>query len=210
MIIYLITNRVNNKQYVGQTRSSLRKRFNQHCDIRNKTAISYAIRKYGKENFSIEALCENINNLDELNKLEIQYIKDLNTISPNGYNVESGGRCSSPSEETKRKISKANRGRKIIWTHKISGGVKKLWQDSEYREKQTKQRHEKRGKYREGIVREKLRKKIDLENFKIDYRNYMSLSDIQKKYEISLPTVYKIIEREQIEKRGHKCNNKNI
>lgn len=210
MTIYLITNRVNRKQYVGQTKSSLKRRFNQHCDKRNKTAISYAILKYGRENFSIEVIRENVNSMDELNELEIRYIKDLNTISPNGYNVEYGGKCSPPSEETKRKISKANRGRKIIWTDKISSGVKKLWQDSEYREKQTKQRYEKRGKYREGIVREKLRKKIDLENFKIDYRNYMSLFDIQKKYEISLPTVYRIIKREQIGKRGHKCNNKNI
>ena len=92
MIIYKLTNKVNNKVYIGQTRSSMKKRFSQHCETRNKTAIGLAIKKYGVDNFEYSVLCENIETLEKLNKKEIEYINLYNSISPNGYNIESGGK----------------------------------------------------------------------------------------------------------------------
>lgn len=89
--IYLITNNINGKQYVGQTIMTLTQRWNKHLSVsrtENPTGIAAAIKKYGKENFSIEliATCK----VEDLNDLEIYYIKKYNTYS-NGYNLTLGG-----------------------------------------------------------------------------------------------------------------------
>lgn len=54
MIIYKVTNIINNKIYIGQTIHSLNIRKSQHersHEYGYKTAFSNAIKKYGKENF---------------------------------------------------------------------------------------------------------------------------------------------------------------
>jgi group I intron endonuclease len=116
MIIYKITNNINSKIYIGQTIDSLDKRWKRHnwkCTTnRNAMAITSAIKKYGKENFTIEEI-DKAENLTELNEKEVYYIKLYNSISPNGYNLTSGGDNKRLSEETKIKISKSNKGRKI-------------------------------------------------------------------------------------------------
>lgn len=206
MIIYKITNKITGKIYIGQTKSSLKRRFNQHCEKRNTTVISMAIKKYGRENFQCEILHENILTLEELNQKEIESILKYDSISPNGYNVEYGGNQSPQSEATRLKKSQKLKGRKIEWSDKIRSSVANLWKDDEYRDRQTKQRYTKRGNYRRGIKKDKLKKQIDVEGFKTDYHNFMNLKDISKKYNISVNTIYQIIKRENIKKRGYKCN----
>lgn len=83
--IYLITNLINRKQYVGQTVKSIKHRFKQHCKI-SKSYISKAIKKYGKENFIIKEI-DIAYSQQELNKLEGVHITCLNTLVPNGYNL---------------------------------------------------------------------------------------------------------------------------
>ena len=60
--IYLITNKINKKQYVGQTGISIEERWRKHIDnsknCPNKQIITMAIAKYGQENFSIEELAK--------------------------------------------------------------------------------------------------------------------------------------------------------
>lgn len=85
--IYVITNTINNKQYVGQSLNS-QKRFYQHCKESSDTLISRAIKKYGAENFTLEVLEEQIPNYNER---EIYWIQKLNTQKPNGYNLTPGG-----------------------------------------------------------------------------------------------------------------------
>jgi group I intron endonuclease len=115
MIIYKITNNINNKIYIGQTIEDLKKRWSRHnwtCTKgRNAMAITNAIIKYGKENFIIEQI-DTANTIDELNDKEIYYINKLNSLSPNGYNLTTGGGNKRLSEETKRKISESNKGKK--------------------------------------------------------------------------------------------------
>ena len=53
-IIYKITNRINNKSYIGQTNQELDKRIMQH--IRNASKIGETIIKYGIENFDIDII----------------------------------------------------------------------------------------------------------------------------------------------------------
>lgn len=62
-IIYIITNDINNKVYIGQTIQELQKRWHRHCQkscskAERRMAIKQAILKYGKEHFKIQELCK--------------------------------------------------------------------------------------------------------------------------------------------------------
>jgi hypothetical protein len=118
MLIYKITNNINNKVYIGQTTyDSLLERIDQYKKEYkyrpNSRPIIKAMVKYGWENFSWEILTTT-NNKEELDKLERYYIAQYHSLcSENGYNIELGG--SGPgthSEDTKRKISEAQLGEK--------------------------------------------------------------------------------------------------
>lgn len=87
--IYKITNKLNNKVYVGQS-NNIERRFAEHKHKRNGVnfPIGLAIRKYGKENFAFEILEEC--SLEDLNKKEAYWIKKLNAYTE-GYNCNIGG-----------------------------------------------------------------------------------------------------------------------
>ncbi len=61
--------------------------------------LNNSIKKYGSNNFKIELLKECLT--EELNYYETFYIHELNTLSPNGYNLTTGGSNGRNSEETK-------------------------------------------------------------------------------------------------------------
>lgn len=105
--IYKITNTINNKIYIGQTRSHrLNKdkyrpfgsmgRFKDHvneCYSKKKSCCKYlnsAILKYGEEHFVCEKLTEC--HVDKLDETEINYISEYNSKYPNGYNLTDGGK----------------------------------------------------------------------------------------------------------------------
>jgi len=93
MVIYKITNRLNGKPYIGQTRQPLEKRFLQHAAA--KTPLGDAMRKCGLENFTIEVVEECAT--PELTKeRERFWIKVLKCKVPNGYNQSDGGESCSP------------------------------------------------------------------------------------------------------------------
>lgn len=123
--IYLVKNKTNGKKYVGQAMKYVSKNKNKwgtigrwkshirealsgkkdHCLLLNQ-----AIRKYGKKNFTIYKLCDC--HLDNINQLEIEYIKKHNTLSPNGYNLKTGGSNGKDSLLTKQKKSNSRKGLK--------------------------------------------------------------------------------------------------
>ena len=96
MYIYLITNLVNNKKYVGQT-SDYQRRMRQH-KTQNDQLIDQKIQQYGINNFSFEILEENLSP-EEANEKEKYYIKVFNSLIPNGYNIHTGGKNNSIGEE---------------------------------------------------------------------------------------------------------------
>jgi group I intron endonuclease len=108
-VIYVITNTVNGKQYVGQTRHAIEQRWRDHVWYAQKGNLTRplprAINKYGIKAFTIEQIDE-AETLEDLNKREIHHIARLKTLSPNGYNLTSGGDYFVFSEETKKKISR--------------------------------------------------------------------------------------------------------
>lgn len=93
-IIYIITNSINDKVYIGQTIQSLKDRWYEHCRkacSKNEADmhIKRAIFKYGKENFNIKELekCT----VKELDEREIYYISLYNSFAK-GYNNTKGGK----------------------------------------------------------------------------------------------------------------------
>lgn len=116
MIIYLFTNTINGKRYVGQTTQPIEKRYWQHENDAMVKKLPYplhcAIRKYGMHNFKMKILSR-CWSMEEMNHREGYYIKLFNTIVGNkkGYNVLLGGSNSKRSDETKKKMSIAFTGR---------------------------------------------------------------------------------------------------
>jgi group I intron endonuclease len=113
MIIYKITNLLNNKIYVGQTVQPLHKRWTRHCSPHSEcTYLKNAIAKYGKENFKIENIKE-CNSLKQMNYWESFYIILFNSTNKYiGYNCNYGGDNKALTQETKQKISKSMSGYK--------------------------------------------------------------------------------------------------
>lgn len=99
--IYCITNKVNGKKYIGQTKTDISTRWRGHkSDVTNpnaqKFAIHLAMQKYGIDNFDIQQIEELENSEIEelsniLNDKEKYYINFFQTIAPNGYNLTEGG-----------------------------------------------------------------------------------------------------------------------
>ncbi len=92
--IYVITNDVNGKQYVGKTNFSLERRFREHiADSKrercNKRPLYSAMNKYGIEHFHIEKLEEC--SAEDSSKREEYWIAKLNTYGHTGYNATRGG-----------------------------------------------------------------------------------------------------------------------
>jgi group I intron endonuclease len=89
-IIYIATNLVNGKQYVGQTVRSIKDRIYEHKTRNKKTCPVFhsAIVKYNISSFKWVYFEYPIENLDWAENF---WIKTLDTISPNGYNLDSGG-----------------------------------------------------------------------------------------------------------------------
>jgi hypothetical protein len=139
--IYIMTCIVNNKQYVGQTLSH-RKNHNKYrphnskgrvkdhfCEaikntrINGCTYLNQAIRKYTPENFKYEVLERCL--IADIDELEIKYIAKYNTLSPNGYNLTSGGRAAvkwtNNKEISRNEIGiniPSKRGREFGYKHK--------------------------------------------------------------------------------------------
>lgn len=105
MIIYKITNLINNKVYIGQTICSLGKRWREHRCFSSHSVLSRAIKKYGPENFKIEEI-DGANAQDELNYREnFWIIKHQSYKSENGYNIKLGGSSGKQTEKIRQKIS---------------------------------------------------------------------------------------------------------
>ena len=106
--IYKITNKLNGKVYIGQTIKSLKERFEKHCwgttekdQYHLNMAIKKAIRKYGKENFTIE-LIEEVETT-KLDEREVYWISFYDSYNK-GYNCTLGGQ------------NGATRSTKLSWT----------------------------------------------------------------------------------------------
>ena len=146
--IYVITNTINNKKYVGQTRSHRLNhnkyrpfgyigRFKDHineCYSKKKNCCNYlnsALLKYDVNTFTCEKLLEC--SPDKLDEYEIKYIKEYNTKYPNGYNLTDGGKTCRYVRVDKSLVSFAERKKDVkrseITKQRISEGIKEALKD---------------------------------------------------------------------------------
>lgn len=85
MQIYIITNKINGKIYIGQDSKDDPNYFG------SGIVINKAIKKYGRENF-IKDILQECNSKDEMNSAEIFWISEFNSNNSNiGYNLSPGG-----------------------------------------------------------------------------------------------------------------------
>jgi group I intron endonuclease len=111
--IYKITS-PSGKSYIGQT-IEFEKRMKAHSLNRKKTKLNGSIKKYGWEAHVVDILWEGECADEQLNTLEIEFIKLYDTFH-NGLNLTEGGegvRGFNHSEETRAKIREA-RSRQVI------------------------------------------------------------------------------------------------
>jgi len=118
--IYLITNLITKKVYVGQTLNYMKRMKEHEYNGKNpKYYFSHAIRKYGWENFKPEILIDEVPE-EDLDNLEINYIDFYNSFGPGGYNLTQGGGGMSGykfTEEQRMAQSKA-----MTKNHNVEGG----------------------------------------------------------------------------------------
>jgi group I intron endonuclease len=107
-IVYLTTNKINGKKYVG---SHIEKSSNDNY-LGSGKYFKRALQKYGFDNFSREIL-EECNSIEEARLLEEQYIREFNTLDPDGYNISPKGGLGymgSHSDCTRKKLGRNMKG----------------------------------------------------------------------------------------------------
>lgn len=181
--VYLARCNVNGKGYVGKSKYGIEFRKSGHQkDSENRSPLLFhrAIRKHGWDSFEWTILYEDDDNDREwLGWWEQKFIRELKTKTPNGYNMTDGGdggdvfsgrkhtveakekmrkAALSMSDDTKRKIGIASRGRRHSeeTKEKMSESQKKRRPDSD--ETRIKKGNGRRGK----PVSEETKKKISL------------------------------------------------
>lgn len=117
MLIYKVTNQINQKSYVGKTELPFNIRKNNHLsDTRRGCQFAFhrALRKHGEENFLWEIIEDGIEDKTLLDEKERYYIALYKSFGPKGYNMSEGGEGQTgwvPSEETRAKWSEQRKGR---------------------------------------------------------------------------------------------------
>lgn len=106
--IYAVKCVPNGKAYVGQTTRSVTARFAEHI-ARGSYAIGAAVRKHGRDAFTVTAL-EHCETRADLDAAEAFWIEWYGTAAPAGYNLKAGGQASNHSPLTRAKISASRKG----------------------------------------------------------------------------------------------------
>lgn len=113
--VYVHTNKINGKKYVGVTGQDPEKRWNNGKGYTKRQPHMYnAIQKWGWDNFEHQILISDIS-VEDASFIEQALIAEWNLQDPQyGYNAQSGGLTHATlSDEIKEKISKAHKGRKF-------------------------------------------------------------------------------------------------
>lgn len=160
--IYVITNTVNGKQYVGQTTLSVERRWTEHCrrsrkQSRECSAPYPAIRSYGVVSFVVEAHAIVVGTQADLDAAERAAIATVGTLVPRGYNLSAGGFGVGPLHpDTKAKLRAFNLGKRLTPEHrsKMSASHAGHIVSAETR---TKLSATHKGRHRSGLARAKMR-----------------------------------------------------
>ena len=103
--IYLTTNTLNGKIYVGQHKAEDFESWYLGSGIH----IRNAVKKYGRGNFSVK-LIDTAESKEELNEKEVYWIKELDSRNPDvGYNLAKGGAGHEMSGDSRKRMSEARK-----------------------------------------------------------------------------------------------------
>jgi predicted XRE-type DNA-binding protein len=126
LIVYVLTNKIDHKQYVGQTRWTPALRVAgllwraRHMPA--ECPIGTALHEFGRVNFTSHIIASGLTS-DEADYLERYLIRTLGTLAPNGYNLSPGGqRNRVMPESTRAKLSR--RPVTVEWRERISRACK--------------------------------------------------------------------------------------
>lgn len=110
--VYMHTNKVNGKKYIGQTKMKPEERWGSKGHrYRECTHFFNAIKKWGFDNFEHEIVYSGLSHI-EANEKEQELIELYNTRNLKyGYNLREGGSNGGLSEESKRKLSELRKGK---------------------------------------------------------------------------------------------------
>ena len=119
-IIYLLTNKVNSKVYIGVT-NNYTKRMREHKGTYNNYLISKAIKKHGWNNFNSQILLETEDAEFAYKVAESSFIQQYQSNNPEkGYNLTEGGQGTlgfSPTPETRQRMREKKLGKKLTTEH---------------------------------------------------------------------------------------------
>jgi|AntAceMinimDraft_18_1070375.scaffolds.fasta_scaffold18736_2 group I intron endonuclease len=203
--VYLTTNLINRKQYVG---SHIANNINEDEYLGSGILFNKAIKKYGKENFKRKIL-ENTKTRNEAFLLEEFYIRKYNTLKPNGYNLSPTGGLGIPgclTEESRlkrnKKISSTLKGRKLPkeTKRKIS---KILLEKNMIRSEETKRKISKANKNRKHTKKSKKNMSLGHIGIKMPKRNlYVLISPEKEKFKFKGEEIlYKFIKEKKMSLR---------
>ena len=147
--VYMHTNKINGKRYVGITSLLPIRRWGLSGQGYKTQYFKRAIDKYGWDNFEHEVLFENIQK-EEAKEIEMELILKYKTKNKNlGYNLTDGGEGSTGvviTEETRQKLIESHLGQ-VTWNKGMKGLYKQSedvvkshldkWKSEEYINKQT-------------------------------------------------------------------------
>lgn len=136
--IYKYTNIITGQSYIGQTTQSVSKRAGaKGCHYHKELPFRKAIYEYGWENFeqSILRLCTSQEEADQYEKC---FIEKYNSIYPNGYNMQNGGKEGGKHHNLSKNIMSAlacERHPTKETREKMSESHKGIYHDEEYKKK---------------------------------------------------------------------------
>ena len=112
-LIYLVTNTVTGKVYVGQTISTVQARWKGHCNAGKGSRLWLSIETHGRAAFSIEKIDEALTK-QELDDLERFYIAAYQSRDKSiGYNFERGGSGKPKTKDAVERVTAQLRGRTL-------------------------------------------------------------------------------------------------
>ena len=129
--VYLVTNVVNGKKYVGMTKTTLKERMHGHRYYKG-SSLYEPIQEYGIDNFIVEVLFTTENKNQAIEKEIFFTLQFQSHKKEYGYNIAIGssyfGRI--VSEETKEKLSKSLKGKPGLCGEKNPNYGKHLSQET--------------------------------------------------------------------------------
>jgi len=209
--IYKITNTINSKIYIGQSVNP-KERFARHKRIaktkgREFCYLQASIAKHGEENFTIEII-DQCNGQKEANDREIYWIAFYDSTNrEKGMNLTKGGGGAagvSPSEETRKKISKSNTGKKASEETKRKKSEAELGSKNHFYGKHHSKETKKKlselnkgrlGKRGESCTTSKLKEKdiIEIRKLYSNGESGLTYKDIAKIYNVIPQTIHLIV-----------------